>query len=127
MRKLLAAYAHSRGRRITSRTIAKSTARRSTGRSTASCSKEPLAGQNIANLEVGIYYTPIDNGDHAHSDLTFTGPVPEERSEEHDRLVMALSGKFNALHPDQISLLPNANVTTDGNEIAERLSPRCSL
>ncbi len=83
--------------------------------------KEPLAGQTIANLQVGIYYTPIDNGDQAHSDLTFTGPVPEERSEEHDRLVMALSGKFNALHPDQMSLLPDANVTTEPQKIRERL------
>lgn len=83
--------------------------------------KEALAGPNIANLEVAIYYTPIDNGDQAHSDLTFTGPVPEEPSEAHDSLVMALSGKFNALHPDQISLLPNANVTTERQQIAERL------
>jgi hypothetical protein len=83
--------------------------------------KEPLAGTFIENLEVGIYYTPIDGGDQAHSDLTFTGSVPMvERSEEHDRLVMALSGKFNALHPDQIILLPDPNVTTEQHKLREQ-------
>jgi hypothetical protein len=62
--------------------------------------KEPLAGQTIENLQVGIYYTPIDGRDLAHSDLTLTGAVPlVERSEEHDRLVMALSGKFKRPAP----------------------------
>ena len=84
--------------------------------------KEPLAGQTIENLQIGIYYTPIDGGDLAHSDLTLTGDVPmAERSEEHDRLVMALSGKFNALHPDQITLLPDANVTTEQHKLREKL------
>jgi hypothetical protein len=84
--------------------------------------KEPLAGQTIESLEVGIFYTPIEGTDEAHSDLTFTGNVPfVERSEEHDRLVMALSGKFNALHPDQIALLPDAHVTTEPQKGIERL------
>jgi hypothetical protein len=75
--------------------------------------KEELAGQTIENLAIGIYYTPIDGGDQAHSDLTFTGNVPTEKTEAHDRLVMALSKKFNAIHPDQITLLPDANLAKE--------------
>ncbi|WP_431014531.1 hypothetical protein [Bradyrhizobium pachyrhizi] len=73
--------------------------------------KEQLAGQQIEGLELGTYYTPIDGVDHAHSDLTFTGSVPAEKTAEYDRFVMALSKKFNAIHPDQITLLPDANLT----------------
>jgi len=75
---------------------ARTTVGRSTARSTAFMfPKEPLAGQTIENLQVGIYYTPIDGRDLAHSDLTTHRCRPlVERSEEHDRLVMALSGKF---------------------------------
>jgi hypothetical protein len=72
--------------------------------------KELLAGQTIENLAVGIYYTPIDGGDQAHSDLTFTGNVPVEKTAEYDKLVMELSKKFNAIHPDQLTLLPDANI-----------------
>lgn len=72
--------------------------------------KEPLAGQTIENMELGIYFTPIDSGDQAHSDLTFTGAIPVEKSAEYDKFVMELSKKFNAIHPDQLSLLPEANL-----------------
>jgi hypothetical protein len=41
-------------------------------------------------------------------------------SEEHDRLVMALSGKFNALHPDQVDLLPDAHVALEPKHPLDR-------
>jgi len=80
--------------------------------------KEPLAGQTIESLKVGIYYTPIDDGDQAHSDLTFTGAVPVEKTAEHDKFVIELSKKFNAIHPDQLSLLPEANLEKEPNKTA---------
>jgi hypothetical protein len=74
--------------------------------------KEKLAGQTIENLQLGVYYTPLDS-DQAHSDLTFTGNVPKDKTAERDKLVIELSKKFNAIHPDQITLLPDANLTND--------------
>jgi hypothetical protein len=87
--------------------------------------KEELAGQTIENLAVGIYYTPIEGGDQAHSDLTFTGSVPVEKTAEYDKFIMALSKKFNAIHPDQINLLPDANLENEPNKTAlERVKAR---
>jgi hypothetical protein len=73
--------------------------------------KEDLRGQMVGDIALGVCYTPIDGGDQAHSDLTFTGAIPfVERSEEHDRFIIALSKKFHGLHVDQVDLLPNATV-----------------
>lgn len=68
--------------------------------------EQPLHGSVVTGITLGIYYTPLDDGDEAHSDLTFSGSVPfAERSEEHDRFVMALSKKFHGAHPRQLDML----------------------
>jgi hypothetical protein len=83
--------------------------------------KEDLRGQVVENITLGVYYTPIDGGDQAHSDLTFKGAVPfVERSEEHDRFIIALSKKFHGLHIDQVDLLPNANVAAQSAPISQQ-------
>lgn len=80
--------------------------------------KERLAGQTIETLTLGIHYTPIAGGDQAHSDLTFTGNVPTEKTAERDRFTLELSKKFNAIHPDQINLLPDANLANEPEKSA---------
>jgi hypothetical protein len=75
--------------------------------------KEQLAGQMIENLEVGIYYTPSFSGDQAHAALTFTGNVPVEKTAEYDKFIMELSKRFTAIHPDQLNLLPEANLAKE--------------
>ncbi|WP_375783025.1 hypothetical protein ACE10Z_24305 [Bradyrhizobium sp. Pha-3] len=80
--------------------------------------KEKLAGQTIENLVLGVHFTPIDGGDQAHSDLTFTGNVPAEKTAERDRFILELSKKFNAIHPDQINLLPEANLENEPEKTA---------
>jgi hypothetical protein len=72
--------------------------------------KKPLSGAVVQNLTLDFCYTPILNGDTAHADLTFTGPVPAEKSPEHDQLMHALVDRFTAIYTGQIELLPPATI-----------------
>jgi hypothetical protein len=72
--------------------------------------KKPLSGVVVHNLTLDFRYTPILNGDTAHADLTFTGPVPAEKTPEHDQLIHALVDCFTAIHVGHIELLPPAKI-----------------
>jgi len=72
--------------------------------------KRPLPGTTLENLKLDLYYTPIANEDIAHADLTFTGDIPQNNTEEHEKLVIALVETFHAIGTGQIELLPQVNI-----------------
>ena len=47
--------------------------------------KRPLPGTTLENLKLDLCYTPIPDEDEAHTDLTFTGPIPAGGTEEHEK------------------------------------------
>jgi len=81
--------------------------------------KRPLAGTVLESLTLDFRYTPILNDDIAHADLTFTGNIPTEKTEEHEKLVLALVESFSAIGTGQMELLPPANIKPPS--LAERL------
>lgn len=68
--------------------------------------KRRLPGTTLENLQLDFSYTPIPNEDEAHTDLTFTGSIPAEKTEAHEKLVIALVETFHAIGTGQIELLP---------------------
>jgi hypothetical protein len=72
--------------------------------------KPPIEGQVVEGLTLGIRYTPITGGDAAHADLTFTGPIPELKSPEHNKLLLELQDCFMAVHDNQWMWLPDAAI-----------------
>lgn len=60
-----------------------------------------IIGSVVEGITLDVRYTPIQDGDTAHADLTFTGPIPENKSAEHKKLMMALQDYFAAIHETQ--------------------------
>jgi hypothetical protein len=72
--------------------------------------KRPLSGTVLESLTLDFRYTPIPDDDNAHADLTFTGNIPKEKTEEHEKLVHALVDSFSAIGTGQMELLPPATI-----------------
>ncbi|MCK1322774.1 hypothetical protein IVA94_18105 [Bradyrhizobium sp. 156] len=49
-----------------------------------------IIGAVIEGVTLDVRYTPIQGGDTAHADLTFSGTIPADKSDEHKKLMMGL-------------------------------------
>jgi hypothetical protein len=67
---------------------------------------KPICLKVIGNLTLDVCYTPINDGDQAHADLTATGELPADRTPEHEELLHELVDSFKALYAAQIEHLP---------------------
>jgi hypothetical protein len=72
--------------------------------------KPPIEGVIFQNLKLGVRYTPIIGVDTAHADLTFTGTIPADKSDEQKKLFLALPEFFIAIHDNGWFLLPDATI-----------------
>jgi hypothetical protein len=67
----------------------------------------PLIGLEIQGITLDIRYTPIPDRDIAHADLTFTGPIPAEKTDELKKFLLALPDYFLAIHDSVWFTLPD--------------------
>jgi hypothetical protein len=72
---------------------------------------KPIMQKTIGDLTLDVRYSPIENGDNAHADLTATGVMPEARTAQHERLLHELVDSFKALYVAIIEFLPPAKIT----------------
>jgi hypothetical protein len=85
--------------------------------------KPNIEGKVLEGLTLGVRYTPINGGDTAHADLTFSGPIPADKSEEQKKLCLALPDLFVAIHDSQWTLLPDATVAAPDPPAPEQTLP----
>ncbi|WOH58506.1 hypothetical protein [Bradyrhizobium sp. BWC-3-1] len=72
-----------------------------------------IIGAVIEGVRLDVRYTPIQDGDAAHADLTFTGPIPAIKTDEHKKLMMGLQDYFAAVHETQWWMLDDAVASAD--------------
>lgn len=80
--------------------------------------KPPLIGLEIHGMTLDIRFTPIPDQDTAHADLTFTGTIPAEKSEEQKKFLLDFPDYFRAIHDTVWFTLPGTTVPGPNGEPA---------
>ncbi|MGY4461530.1 hypothetical protein [Bradyrhizobium sp. LB13.1] len=86
-----------------------------------------LIGAVVEGITLDVRYTPLQGGDQAHADLTFTGPIPAPKTDEHKKLMMGLQDFFAAVHETQWWMLDAGNASSPAASPAETLSTQRTL